>query len=250
MIKQLEIVADEFENRIRSVFALLEFDNLVLEHLIGGIDDIATKLEDRGHRIAANDVRHRLQALQNIRAASSLRKSYQTIFNQCVVLLVSYFGATMSDLFRSAVATALRSGIQVPAADRQVQVTWRNLGQPDSPVECLIADRLVHDDDIKFQDMQSIVRAFEKALGLQLVASEFRNNIILGQAARNVIAHAGGVVDRRLLAQVKNAQPRQLKPELALGAEIQFEPAEIKLLADSMTQYVCYASDCVTSLIS
>jgi hypothetical protein len=120
---------------------------------------------------------------KNIRSAQSLRHSYGTIYNQCVVLLVSYFDATMGDLFRAATANALRTGRQIPAAERTVELSWRNLTQPAAPVETLIAERIVDQDDISFQDMQSIRRAFSKNLAVDLGRDDDANDVILGQAA-------------------------------------------------------------------
>jgi hypothetical protein len=54
--------------------------------------------------------------------------------------------------------------------------------------------------------------------------NEDANDIILGQPARNLMAHAGGKMDERFRNQVSNAYPRRLKTKLPSTGTIQFEP--------------------------
>ena len=246
----LNSVRQSFSERVAGVIELLEFDNLVLDHLVGGLDGVVEELERKHHKSAALVVANRLKLLKNIRAKQSLKPTYGTIYNQCVVLLVSYFDATMGDLFRVAVACALRAEKDVPARDRSVELNWRNLNEPGAPVEALIAERIVDLDDISFQDMQSIRRAFSKNLKLDLGRNEDANDIVLGQAARNLMAHAGGKIDERFRNQVSNAHPRRLKTQLSSTKTIQFEPDEVRLLASSMTSFVSTAIQKIEALLT
>ena len=86
----IETVRGEFVQRVEGVIELLQFDDLVLEHLVGGLSDIVDELDRRNLHSAAQVVGNRLKQLKNIRSAQSLRHAYGTIYNQCVVLLVSY----------------------------------------------------------------------------------------------------------------------------------------------------------------
>lgn len=239
----------DFARQVTSVHQLLEFDTLVLDHLVGGIGGIAERLEKQSHNIAANDVRNRLSALKQIRSASSLRGSYQTIFNQCVVLLVSYFGATVGDLFRTAVESSLASGVDVPVTKQEIAFSWLTLRKSDVSLEEMIAGRIVSDQKISFQDMGGIAKAFDDNLGIRIEANEDRNDVILGQAARHVIVHTGGVIDRKMVNQVKNCVPRRLKQSLELGQGIQFDPEEVKLLGRSMHSYVEHISSKTAALL-
>ena len=243
MPKTLESVREAFSQQCAGVRELLEFDDVLVEHLVGGLDWIIGELESRNQRTLATSVGNRLRALKNVRTTQSLRPRYETIYNQCVVLLVSYFDATMSDLFKVAVSNALKANAAVPARKRSVQLNWQSLNKPDSPVEILIAERIVEEDDISFQDMKSIRRAFHKELGIDLGRDEKTNDIILGQACRHVMAHAGGRVDDRLIDQISGANPRQLKASaLVLGETVAFSPEEVRSLSDSMLDFVSDAA--------
>lgn len=104
----------------------------------------------------------------------------------------------------------------------------------------MFADLLIAQHGISFQDMQSIRRAFEKHLSVAIERSSELNDIIMGQAGRHVIVHAGGVIDNKMMRQVASAQPRALLPTPKLGEHIRFQPSDVRLLAASMT--ACVAS--------
>jgi len=239
MPKTVESVREAFSRQCAGVLELLEFDDVLVEHLVGGLEWIVGELESRSQRTLATSVGNRLRVLKNVRTTQSLRPRYETIYNQCVVLLVSYFDATMSDLFKVAVSNALKANAVVPARKRSVQLNWQSLNQPDSPVEVLIAERIVEEDDISFQDMQSTRRAFNKELGIDLARDEHTNDIILGQACRHVMAHAGGRVDDRLMNQISGANPRRLKSApFVRGEYVAFNPEEVRSLSESMLLFV------------
>lgn len=227
-----------FEGQSAGVVELLDFDALVLDHVVGGLTSIADDLEKQGRHTMATNVRHRLAVVRNIRTAGSLRPRYEVMFNQCVVLLVSYFGSTLGDLFKKGVVLALEANIPVPILDRVIEVSWRQIGKADDQAKQLFADAVVEQQKITFQDMQSTGRAFRDNLGVDVKRTDKTNDIIFGQAARHVIVHAGGIVDERMLAQVRSATPRTLKPLLARHKRIQFAPDEVIHLATSMKGYL------------
>ena len=182
-------IYDAFERAVTGVEELLTFDQFVLEHVVGGLGEMGDHLEARGRNNEARDVRNRIDAIRNVRTAGSLRPRCETIFNQCIVLLVSYFGATAGDLFRAGVAAALSRSIEVPAADISVDLRWRVLGGAQAQVPHRIAEAIVEQQKITFQDMKSTGKAFRRGLGIDIPRNEATNDIILGQAARHVIVH-------------------------------------------------------------
>lgn len=99
-----------------------------------------------------------------------------------------------------------------------------------------LADLLVAQQGISFQDMQSLRRAFKDHLGVAWARTEDTNNVILGQAARHVLVHAAGMVDEKIVRQVAVCVPRTLKPTLERGRPIEFSPDEIGVLTASMVK--------------
>jgi hypothetical protein len=50
-----------------------------------------------------------ISVLRNIKRNESLKAHYQALYNQWLVLLVSYFGSAVRDLFVDAAAAAIRA---------------------------------------------------------------------------------------------------------------------------------------------
>lgn len=91
-------IIDNFKKNIASVESLANFDRVVLDFAISSIDSLQERLKEKfaNERLLATAT---LKQLKNIRENDSMRPQYKEIFNQCVVLLVSYFGSAVSDIF-------------------------------------------------------------------------------------------------------------------------------------------------------
>ena len=193
-------VVTAFEAHVASVRKLMHFDRDVLKLAIEHIRSLRDTLKrhhalDNPHLTADNT----LQMLEGFHKHDSLRHRYQTIFNQALVLLVSYFGSTVHDLFRSGILRALDLPGDSQLLREQLTVTTRDLREVDFHARDLVPDLLVQAKDISFQDMQSIARAFRSYLEVQIDRDATVNDIIAGQACRHVVVHSGGTADDRLV---------------------------------------------------
>ncbi|HUR79797.1 MAG TPA: hypothetical protein VM733_03465 [Thermoanaerobaculia bacterium] len=203
-----------FRANVASVNELARFDRLILEIAIDGLEKVADSLLNEHRLYNASRIPHnRALALRNVHQTDSLKRHYDVMFNQCVVLLVSYFGSAMHDLFRDTVKQALIQGHDVPATRAEIKISWSVLGAGADGAD-VFAEQLVEQGQISFQDMQSIVRAFNTHFGIALQRTSATNDIILGQAARHAIVHNMALVDTRMLKQIQAAIPRTLKSQL------------------------------------
>lgn len=221
-----------------SVLRLLTFDRDIVEVAVGALTVVKEELARRNLHSVITPVANRTALLQNLATNESLKPQYDAMFNQCVVLLVSYFGSGLHNLFRVSVVAALRSGIDLPVRNEALTVSWRGLEGAEGDREAIFADLLVAQKDISFQDMKSIGRAFGDLLGVAVTRGVHTDNIILGQAARHAMVHAGGHVDDRMVKQLVSVKARTLKTALARGELLRFSPSEVRELADSMRTYV------------
>jgi hypothetical protein len=232
-------VSASFDSNVESVFQLLDFDHIIIDVAVDGLRGLALELEAKHHlHSAVTLVNNRASLLENIKKADSLRPKYEAMFNQCVVLLVSYFDSAIHGAFREGIIAALKSGLDVAAASEALTVSWRGLERTEGEREAIFADLLVSQKSISFQDMKSIARAFKDLLGVSIERSPNINNLVLGQAARHVIVHAGSVIDDRMVRQVAGAKPRSLMENVAVGQAVRFTPTEIVELATSMKAYM------------
>ena len=179
-----------------------------------------------------------LDMLANIREHDSLRRHYTTIYNQCVVLLVSHFGSALHDIFVAAAPKCLGRVTANEHEKETLKFSLSELRDRNYDLRDVIGDILVTKSDISFQDMGSTLRAFERYCGILISRDSSVNNIILAQAARHVIVHAGGKVDVKCTGQLRDAFPREVKRTLAVGDSLVFTPAEIDSIAASMRTFV------------
>jgi hypothetical protein len=226
----------DFGRNVESVHELVNFDRYVMEFAIERVEGLHRRLAARDTNPMTNG-EHALTALKNVRQNDSLRRNYAVIANQALVLLVSYFGSAVADIFRAAVPMAHAQRVSEKLRNEDLKLSLDELvryaSEPESIGELFAAKK-----DISFQDMQSIVRAFDDYIDVKLLRDVTVNNIVLGQACRHVIVHSGGVADRRCVHQLVSAKPRTLKLEIKVGDQIQFDTNELDSVAADMQSFI------------
>lgn len=237
---------ETFKAHVKSVEALMNFDRSVLEFAIQSIEELQERLTQHHHlenpRLTAERT---LQMLRGYRTNDSLRSGYKTIFNQALVLLVSYFGSSIKELFRQGVAEALINDTDSALLKEQIKISFNDLRDANFQLKDIAPDLLIQAKDISFQDMQSIKRAFKDYLGITIEKNQVVHEIILAQGCRHVIVHTGGVVDEKLLRQLSLAKPRELKPVLVLGDVVEFTVDEVSKAAEAMLSYLTSVQESV-----
>ena len=238
--------AKSIEHNIALVRSLLKFDKDIVDVAVGALDAAVRDLEERKLRSATTPLVNRAQRLKNLATNESLRPQYEAVFNQCVVLLVSYFSSGLHTLLRVSIIMALRLHRDLPVHRQTLEVSWRSLERSEGGREAIFTDLLIAQLKISFQDMKSISRAFRDCLDVMVERDLHTDNIIIGQAARHAMEHAGAVVDARMMGQVSAANRRTIKHDLEIGQPLRFTPSEVEVVADSMTEYLkllCLALD-------
>jgi hypothetical protein len=239
VVSALAEVSARFERNVGSVFELMNFDRVVTDFAVENVERLHQRLQQSS---AADkpwlNAEHTLAALRNVRNNGSLRPHYQTIFNQCDVLIVSYFAAMIQDVFKVCLPERLRMTTDTKLLKQEMKLTLSDLKDNDFDLRDRFAELFIDARDISFQDMGSIARAFGEYVGYEPPRTPQVHNIIAGQACRHAIVHAGGIVDRRLIRQLASANSRQVQRDLVEGETIQFTPEEITIVATSMKAYV------------
>tara|TARA_R110002072_G_scaffold302655_1_gene487101 strand:+ start:1299 stop:2051 length:753 start_codon:yes stop_codon:yes gene_type:complete len=231
---------ETFEKNIDSVKKLIHFDRDVLDIAITSIESLHNRLTEHPHYIQSDQAngKRTLDLLNGIRDHDSLKASYSIINNQAVVLLVSYFGSAIADLFRKASKIAVADRDEPKVLEAELKLKVEELLAFGSSFGDSIGDMLISKNSISFQDMKSIQREFGKYFGIKIEKDRNVNNIILGQACRHSIAHEAGIVNSRVINQISSAIPRDLKLNMTEGQLIEFSEQEIETVANSMLSYV------------
>jgi len=230
-------ILDQFKENVSSVNRLANFDRVVLDYSIKSIEDLQARLnvKFKNESLLASGT---LKQLKTIRKHDSMRGQYQEIFNQCVVLLVSYFGSTVSDIFNYSVTSNISDLIDQKAFTEEFKFSPKELSDYNFNLRDQIGEIIITKKGISFQDMKSINRAFRDFLNIDIRKNKTVNDIILGQACRHIIVHSGSIVDNKMMKQIADAKPRDLKPEIKLKTKVVFNFDEIEILAMSMQKYL------------
>jgi hypothetical protein len=236
LLAQVDSIVAEFKTNRRSVHDLLNFDRSVIDFAVQQVESLNKRLEKYGNPQDRAD--HTLSALKAIRTNDSLRAKYETIANQGVVLLASYFGSALEDLFRAGLAVVLSERPHSEkVSDDKLTLSLSQLvdirEQPDVLIDIFLLKK-----DISFQDMQSVVRSFSDYLGIEIERNADMDDIIFGQAARHAIVHRGALADARFLHQIAHAKLRKITPSFSKGDRIQFSNPEVEQLGDSMSRFI------------
>jgi hypothetical protein len=233
-------ISARFESNLESIFELMTFDRVVLNHCIEQIEKLQVSLGEKINPLHVNKIEMTLGNLKQIQKHGSLRSQYQAINNQGVVLLVSHFGSALSDLFKLSVHSALRKETFREINRAEVKLSLASLMELDQKSE-LIAGELIIDNSantISFQDMKSTKRAFSDYFGIKIEKEPHVNDIILAQACRHSIVHEGARITSRLINQIRQSKPRTLKLEIEDCGQITFDTEELRVVARSMRLYL------------
>jgi len=229
-------ILNNFKQNVRKVEELRKFDEILLESITSLVQVYKDQATIHSTQTKLDKL---LLSIKNIKSNGSLKENYRTINNQCVVLLVSYFGSTIGEVFRKSFSLALEKSKSDTFADTVLKLTVNEIKSVASAHENLnLGDVFIKQKNINLQDMKSVVDVFDSCFKSKMDKDEMVNNIIVSQACRNGIVHSGEMVDDRLITQVKGAFPRELKVELQLGSQISFEKEEIDLIVKNMNQFL------------
>jgi hypothetical protein len=235
----VQTILDNFSKHVDDVNRLITFDEHVMAYVINAVNSLHEQLKKNYSSKEQINGARELQMLKNIRDNDSLKPRYSLILNQAIVLLVSYFGSAVEDIFSEAVIKALRNNSSTKLLEGDIKLTVAELLElTENPNDSSVAALFIDKKDLSFQDMQAIRRAFKEYIGVEIAKNTTVNNIILAQACRHVIVHAGGEITNRLIKQVSGAKPRDIKEEIREGEIVQFSHQEVQEVTKSMKDYL------------
>lgn len=239
MISEIDQIRDNFIENLDSVQKVVNFDDIVQMLCLKALKRAEEGLKKfGGEKHPHFSVENVIKSITNIRDNESVRPYYEVIFNICIVLLVSYFASAVEDIFQISLTHKIRNGPLGKLGKEEIKVSLSELEQIDFNVLDNIGQIIVMRQDISFQDMRSIARAFNNYFDFEPTKDKDVNNIILSQASRHSIVHSGGVINAKIARQISNAKPRDIKKELNVNEQVQFDPDEIKIISKSMIRYI------------
>ena len=239
MSKDYQSILKSFKSQTQKILSIPEFDRDVLEQIISSLNELDHDLKMGGIDNKQLRPDFALTLLNSLYEHGHERAKYKPILNQCVVLLVSYFGSTISDIFQVGINNLFvkPSKLNSKMQKTELKFTLKELADYDFVLKDLIGELLVKKTDISFQDMQSIYRAFDQSFGIKIDWDVNVSNIILSQALRHVIVHNSEIIDEKCLNQLRVADSRTIKNDIKLNEKVAFTIDDVTIIAKSMMEY-------------
>jgi hypothetical protein len=218
--ERLNQIKSNFADNVAIVEKLMKFDEAIASFCLSALRKTDDGLKSIGYdKHPSFSVKPMIKQIENIRDNDSLEHNYEIMFNQCVVLLVSYFGSAIEDLF----GASLKYKIDNKELGKKLEGEEIKLTVGQLVYDKNIVDLFILKKDISFQDMQSISRAFVDYIGVdEIPRDKVVNNIILSTACRHGIVHDGSIANKKIMVQIKTANPRDLKEDIKFNEAIRF----------------------------
>ena len=236
--KQLQ---EKFDTQITNVYKITEFDSDFLSLAIDWLTELETDLKTTQNIDNENLLPTRtIKLLEKVLEQGPTRAKYQPVYNQSVVLLVSYFASVLSSIFNDTLTYYLSHIEKLPKnlEKEEFKLNLFELSELKYDLSNEIGRIISRKCDISFQDMGSISKAFKRFFNIKIEWDENVSNIIVSQACRHAIVHKGEEVDHKCIAQIKHAKNRQLKLNITENEKITFKKSEINIIGESMKKYV------------
>lgn len=235
-------VISNLNANIRSVVDLMRFDDTILDFCINHIKELDNRIRENTEILITN-VRffptQTLQHLENIKQNESFSTKYNSMYNQGVVLLISYFTSTLKELFKESIKYwATHKVATLENVKTEIKLSVDELYSYNFNLVKSIGDMIIEKKSISFQDMQSTVREFQTYFGIKLERTKAMDNIIFAQAARHAVVHAISIADDKFMNQVRSACLRSIKIDINNNDEIKFSIDEINEIIISIRSFI------------
>ncbi len=240
--KVFNTIRDNFHSNVKSVRELMNFDNIILDYCIQQIEYLDERIKNNEELKITSVVffpQNTLKQLRQIKKNNSFRNMYESMFNQSLVLLVSYFTTAIKELFRAAIQYFVENNNNhFESIKSDLKFSFQELCKYNFNLSSEIGSLIIGKKNISFQDMQSIIRVFKLYFGVEISKNSDIDNIIFSQASRHTIVHALSIADEKFINQIRNANKRTIKPHIKINEEIVFSTDEIEQVMESMDSFL------------
>lgn len=242
-------VLSQLDEQLGKVFNMMEFDKDFISMVINQLRAQGTLLEAQ-HGIRNDKLLPygAINLLESICESGPKRRKYQPIYNQSLVLLVSYFASAVSAIFNETLTYFLNHVDEIPKdlAKEEFKFSVRELKELEYDLSIEIGRVVARKSDISFQDMQSIYRAFKRYFEIDIGRSDDVDTIIAAQSLRHAIVHNSEMIDEKCQRQLILAKDRKIVRNFELETEIKVSISDLEIVSGSMRRYVLGLCDLLT----
>lgn len=233
MKTKLQKIVARFKKNLEEVETLLTFDEQIRGLCLKALKKAQKGLDASRVSNPHFSVDREIEIIERFHLDEFLKRNYRIMYNQCIVLMVSYLSSTLEDIFKAAFTEKLNSGNLGDLESEELKLTLGELLFDD------LGDVFIQKKDgISFQDMKSTLRSFKDYIGTPSIErNEVINNIILAQAMRHCIVHSGCIISNKTIGQLRDAK-RTVMLDIRKDQQVQFSEEEVRQVKQDMLSFV------------
>jgi len=189
---------ENFKHSLDYIEKLISTPNQVKDIAISGLKDIDFSSLKNTENVKINNL---IKCIDNI-SSSTLKREYSIIYNQSCILAVSALESTIEKYFINNINSNWK---KLNLCDEKIKLSLKELSEYEFNIKPNLGEIILNKSDfINFQDLQSIIRTFkeyfDKNINLNI---ETKNDVILYQQIRHVLAHKNEIIDEEFLKKTK-----------------------------------------------
>jgi len=195
---------DEMKKELDYIEKLISTPNIIRDHAINSLKNFKDSDLKNTEQIK---LKNAIQSIENI-SNKSINKSYGIIYNQICILAVSALSAVLEKYFIN--MTKQFEKIRLP---NDLKISLYEIKEYEFDMKKNLGNIILKkDNSINFQDLKSVLRAYEKYFNKNIkLDDELKNNIIFYQQCRHVLVHKNGIVDEDFIQRIKNCNIKKYK---------------------------------------
>lgn len=232
-------ILERFNANLDEVRGLMAFDQVILDFATNSLANLERDLKENDKLAgAAAKIQKTKVAIEQVSKHGSLAPKYAQMHNQCLVLLVSYFGSALKELYSYGIDALVNSDVESDALDETINLSLRDVSEIVRGKESSYGNIIAQKRSVEFHEIGSCIEELREVFGVSLADHQITNDIGFAQAARNAIVHRGGVVDKAMLRHLKKHMNRTLYPNILVDEAIKVDKTDLEIVMKAMQDFL------------
>jgi len=240
MSKQPLIPQQHLSNFEGQIKKMMELDKDVISEAIKQLKELTQGMKDANFGNQHHYPTATISLLNGLVRSGVNRNKYLPLFNQSIVLSVSYFSSTISAIFCDSLWNHLNTVKTFPdkLKKKSIKFSLNELYDLNFGFSKELGRIVARKDNISFQDTKSIKDAFGDYFDVKIIRDKNVDNIIAALALRHAIAHNSEHIDSKCCKMLEVATEREFYPTPKVDSLIKINEVELNIIMNSMQVYV------------
>lgn len=194
---------EKFEKNLQEIEEMVNIGSDVISIAVGLVEGLSKEYESIEAFVPYKEkLKANIGGLKRIKENSELKKKYNILYNQALVLVVSNFESFLSDFSKFLIE---KHDYLLEWPDKKISLDLEMFNYFTPTVGDIVLASLK--EKYSFQDLESSLNFLKEFLSIDVrLSDETKDNIILFHALRHIIIHNSSTVDEKFLKQIRKTR--------------------------------------------